>query len=744
MTSGGDRFGYFRCPHALRREGLLLEAVLDLGPIAQTLAPTDEIEVWLEYPRLGIEALSTPLKDQGTGWGAVRTGRFMAGAALEPIHIQFGYHVDQLAAIYFPLAAMALVLTLLAMALSKAGHAELNRSLFLLGAIFWLGAATRLQAAEPLRILLSGTPLANIAAALMNYCPPLLCVASGAALGNRKRETFAEVFWSFGMFLFPVACALGAIPSMTEDDWFVAAPMLVFAPVSIIVCRWRIRASAGVTVQQLSGGELKDRVSELAARTGRRDVRVYVSSSARSQVLNAFALLRNGILMTVPLVESLTKREVDAVAAHELSHLSHVRSNSWAALAIAALLLQPPLSELLFPGAGGLFVALLVPSIVFFTALHGARKREFAADAGSAALTGDARAMISALARIARKNEKPIDSNRFAEWFSTHPSTRKRIHRLAAAARLETQEIETLCSSDDPGVCYTLPPEDSGTIFSLAWQNANAARYSWTVLLSASGAGLLVALLLEKYAGNGFPQLLGGVVLGCALTKVLAAAIMSGGYARLGRKVARKLGVSGQLVGLAVDSEPRVYNGFRFSDTGFLSFQGGRLCYQSERTTIFLHPADVVEVGMVAAAPSSWRRLQPIVRFRSGESAEVKAFILHTLDWGATPTRLLRSIARWRATATSSESTSISGFHAIPGQPFNIPTIFQVARGLQIPGVVTLFGASLAGWFWGTESWPAWYALGITACAYAFMFLPSMLYRPSSLPPALTPRVDAD
>jgi Zn-dependent protease with chaperone function len=759
ITSKNELFGEFRCAHALRREGLLLQGVVDLGPIVETLEPTDEIEVWLEYPRMGLKAPDAGLaglRDLGSRRGVVRTGQFPAGRAPGPFRIEFGYRTDQLPGIYFPLAAMALAMTLITAVLSKAGYSDLSRSVFLLGTIFWLSAATRLQAADPLRILLSGTPLGNIAATWVEYCPPLLLVAAGTAMGSWKREMFGEVFWGFGMLLFPLATVLGAIPSMAEGDWMIAVPWLMAAPLSVFVCRWRIRANSGGSVRELNVGELKDRITALAARTGRHDVKVYVSSSTRSQVLNAFAMLRNGILLTAPLVGSLSRREVDAVAAHELSHFGHVRRNhvissQWAALAVAVVLFQTPLTELLFQGAGGLSIALVMPLIVFFTALHGARKREFGADAGSVALTGDARAMISALARIARKNEKPLDRNAVAEWFSTHPSTRKRIGALAAIGRLEPGEVETLMSSDDPGAGYTLPPDDGGMIFTLAWQNANASRYAWATLLGSSGAGLLVAGLVDRFGGSGLPQLVGGIALGCVFTRVLAATVMSVNYVGLRRRLARKLGGGGQLVGLAMEGEPRVYDGFRFSDTGFVSFEEGRFCYRSERTSIFLNAGDVVEVGMVAAAPSSWRRLQPVVRFRTGESPEVKAIILHTLDWGATPGHLYRSIVQWRATATAGGNTSISGFTTVAGQAFHIPTLGQVARGFRVPGVVTLVGASLAGWFWQT-GWLAWYALAVTACAYTFMFLPAMLYRPSSLPPALppplpttlTPPVEAD
>jgi heat shock protein HtpX len=750
MKGDGDVPAHYRCSNALQRDGLSLEAVFDLAPIARTLGAMDQIKLWLDYPRLGFAAASAPLKAEGGQVRLVQSAEFTAGAVREPIRVQFGYRLDQLGVIYIPLAAMALALTLIAMGLCRAGYLHLQRSLFLLGTMFWLGVAASLQAADPLRILLGVTPLANFAAVLLEYCPPLLCVAAGAALGSGRRkdrppaEIFAEIFWGYGMLLFPLTSALGAVPAMADGDWMAAAPCLVLAPVSLIVCRRKMRVPGGSSIRQLTVGELKDRVSQLAAKAGHQQVQVYVASSTRSQMLNAFAMLGKGVVLTAPLVQSLTRREVDAVVAHEVSHFGHQRRSEWAALALAAALFQTPLTGLFLAAAGGLLVAVFLPLVVFFAALRGARKREFAADAGAVALTGDARALISGLARIARTNGKTLEFNIVVEWFSTHPSTHKRIRALASAARLAPAEVEALCSVDDTGEPYALPPEDSDAVFTLAWQKSNGARYTWAALLGASGAGLLVAGLLDRFAGAAVAQLLGGIVLGCATTKILATTVMFSNYARLRQRLARKLAASGQLVGLAADSEPRVYNGFRFSDAGFLWFEGGSLCYRSERTSIGLNPADVVQVGMVAAAPSSWRRLQPMVRFRHPESGDVKAFILHPVEWGASPRRLFHSIERWRATATSAESTSLSGFAEIAGQPFHVPGLAETARGFRIPGSVTVVGIMLAGWMLRVESWPAWYALSITACAYIYMFLPALLYRPSTLSAVLAPRAGAD
>jgi Zn-dependent protease with chaperone function len=738
-----DRFGGFRCSNAFQRDGLSLEAVFDLTPITQKLDASDEIQIWVDYPRLGFDTSSTPLKDQGALWHISRSAQFTADSAPQSIRIQFGYHRDQLAGIYLPLAALALVLTLISAILSKAGFGHVNRSAFLLGTLLWLGVASRLQAADPLRILLSGTLVADIAAAFFLYCPPLLCVAAGVAWGEKKQidrtsgELFGSFFWSSGMLLFPMSGAMAAIPSMTEGDWISAAPCLAVAPLSFLLCRWRIRKIAATSVRQLGSGELKDRVSELAAKAGRADVQVYVYSSTRSQAPNAFALLRNSIALTAPLVRALSRREVDAVAAHELSHFGHPRRSPWAALAVAVVLFQTPLAETFLPASGGLWVAVLVPLAVFFLALRGARKREFAADSGSVALTGDPRSLISGLARIARTNHQPLAVNAVMEWFSTHPSTYKRIRALAGAARLDPAEVETLCNSDAVGEFYTLPPENTGTIFTLAWQQSNATRYVWSVLISTSGAGLLVAWLLSaysNYAGAGVLELVAGIVLGCALTKLVAATVMARNYARLRGKLARKLGIGGQLVGLAPESEPRLYNGYRFADAGFLSFEGGRLCYTSEYTTLRINASDVMQVEMVAAAPSGWRRLQPMVRFRQPDTGEGKAFILHPVEWGATPGRLFQSIQQWRATATSMERTSISGFNEIAGKPFSVPAIAGAVRSFRIPAGITMVGVTLSGWWFQAESWPAWYALGVTACVHLFMYLPALLYRPSPPP----------
>ena len=86
-------------------------------------------------------------------------------------------------------------------------------------------------------------------------------------------------------------------------------------------------------MRRIATGPLSDRVAELAANAGQKEARLYVSQSARSQVLNAFALFGAGVVLAAP-PAALTRREVDAIAAHELSHLRRKNYGVWTAFAI--------------------------------------------------------------------------------------------------------------------------------------------------------------------------------------------------------------------------------------------------------------------------------------------------------------------------------------------------------------------------------------------------------------------------
>jgi heat shock protein HtpX len=193
-----------------------------------------------------------------------------------------------------------------------------------------------------------------------------------------------------------------------------------------------------------------------------------------SGMLNAYAsgLTEKQYTVTVTrgLIESLDKAEVEAVLAHELSHIRHgdVRL---LVIAIIFVGIFSFLAHVGFRGAihGGLRVggrsgrgnssrnagALLLIAAAIIAIAYGlslairftlSRKREYMADAGAVELTKNPDAMISALAKIKGHStiEKASDDVRemfienpttgFMGMFATHPPIDKRIDMLVEHA----------------------------------------------------------------------------------------------------------------------------------------------------------------------------------------------------------------------------------------------------------------------------------------------------------------------
>lgn len=187
-----------------------------------------------------------------------------------------------------------------------------------------------------------------------------------------------------------------------------------------------------------------------------------------SDALNAFASgvdeAQFSVTVTRGLLEQLDDAEVEAVLAHELTHIR----NGDVRLMVIAVVIAGVISfagEILFRNLGrvrvssddtrkGNFVAVLVGFAVIAVAwllavlirLSLSRSREYLADAGAVELTKNPDAMISALLKIAGRADiegAPSgvmdmcfenDPDDFADLFSTHPSITKRVQALVETA----------------------------------------------------------------------------------------------------------------------------------------------------------------------------------------------------------------------------------------------------------------------------------------------------------------------
>ena len=182
-------------------------------------------------------------------------------------------------------------------------------------------------------------------------------------------------------------------------------------------------------------------------------------------VPNAFATGRNqsnaAVAVTTGLLRTLDRDELDGVIAHELAH---VKNRDMMVMTFASLLATIAFMFVRWGaffggrgrgggrGGGGIMVAILISLVVWIISYllmrALSRYREYAADRGAAAITGNPAALAAALRSISDGVEKipdrdlrdeaemnaffiiPLKSGIVGKLFATHPPTEKRIEQL--------------------------------------------------------------------------------------------------------------------------------------------------------------------------------------------------------------------------------------------------------------------------------------------------------------------------
>jgi len=232
-----------------------------------------------------------------------------------------------------------------------------------------------------------------------------------------------------------------------------------------------LAASGAKIVSRDEAPELHDMVERLCAMADLPKPRVAVIDTP---VPNAFATGRNpqhaAIAVTTGLWQRLDRREVEGVLAHELSHVANrdvavMTVASFFAM-LAAMLTRFGLYAGMFGGGRRsnnngppiwlivMLVSLITYALSFILIRTISRYREFAADRGSALITGAPEYLMSALQKISsqmtlipQQDLRQVEGmNAFfiiptsvksasAELFATHPPLEKRLARLAEIAR---------------------------------------------------------------------------------------------------------------------------------------------------------------------------------------------------------------------------------------------------------------------------------------------------------------------
>lgn len=293
--------------------------------------------------------------------------------------------------------------------------------------------------------------------------------------------------------------AAGTFEAILADAWTLAlerwwVPLLitgVWFAIASFAYAMIIRAATGARpLSRRDAPQLYNTVERLAIAAGLPMPRVEIIETS---ALNAYAagLFADEatVAVTRGLLNTLTPRELEAVLAHEITHIKNgdVRLMVVALVFAGGLTLVGDLIARVFtssrgnswsagdfdtgswsdgehraggmsasgtPAMAGILAALVVAAATFafsyvaalLTRFAISRSREFMADAGAVELTKDADALMSALAKISRRDHVPgacesvsalmissnfDDEDVVATLFSTHPSIEDRLAALA-------------------------------------------------------------------------------------------------------------------------------------------------------------------------------------------------------------------------------------------------------------------------------------------------------------------------
>jgi heat shock protein HtpX len=230
-----------------------------------------------------------------------------------------------------------------------------------------------------------------------------------------------------------------------------------------------LASMGGRIVSEDEAPELHQMISRLCAIANLPMPKIAI---VKTSMPNAFATGRNQkhavVAVTTGIMQQLNRSELEAVLAHELTHVKNKDMMVMTIATFLASVAQLFVQWLPFMGGGssrdrdsGNFIILFLVSLAvwivsFFLIRALSRYREFAADRGSAIITGQPSNLASALMKISgfrvptqdlRKVEGPVSAlfivpaisgSSIMNLFSTHPTTEARI---AALQKIE-QELE--------------------------------------------------------------------------------------------------------------------------------------------------------------------------------------------------------------------------------------------------------------------------------------------------------------
>ncbi|HME08421.1 MAG TPA: M48 family metalloprotease, partial [Bryobacteraceae bacterium] len=402
----------------------------------------------------------------------------------------------------------------------------------------------------------------------------------------------------------------------------VAGATMIGAFLSYRALAWAASHWTYSRIRLLSGGELRDRVSALAAKAGVRVPNLYLLRSLVPREVNAYAMSGGNVMLTESMLRALPRREVDAVMAHEIGHLRgrHIAAKTvvlWAAILLSGPLMGFMVTRLHLP-EWIWHVPIFAIGITFLMARI-SQRNEFSADAQAAQLTGDPEAKIAALARLTKLTQSPVDWGGMQGSILSHPSMRARV--LALGRRFNVPDERALAILENPDLIGGGSYELENLEAAISAAPASAARRTYALpaelasgdplfntgakqrcLVSALWTIEILAVLLPLALSYGIRALpygpkkdfllfLAGLVFCFLIALGTEQWMWKNFYRRMKAALAQRLKCSDSaalFAGLCPGPETMRLEGFPDWDLGFLTLEGGRLIYLGERISFSL------------------------------------------------------------------------------------------------------------------------------------------------------------
>jgi Zn-dependent protease with chaperone function len=542
-----------------------------------------------------------------------------------------------------------------------------------------------------------------------------------------RRELVLQAVYSFSASLLPVALVLTGFSTMATGSF--RGPMLWFVAAFVVrlVASQALLKILGMQPQALTTGDLRDRAFAMAKQLGVKLQQVYVIPSGKGQMANAFARTGNSILFTDFLLQRMSRREVDYVMGHELTHLKmgHPRKLSIAYLVgIFVVIGLTPFVTPYLHGSVILRYALIVGIVTLFPYFW-SRRFEYAADAGAVEVTGDPQAAISALFKLAQLNMLPIHWSQWSEKWLTHPSSLRRAQAIARKAGIPLESIPEIAQAATPAddrypVPATVAP--GAKVHSTQRKQQGTLRTALLMLAAIIFTPAAFALLARHLPANGPVHVViyvAGFAAALGMYLVSANFAPTMGHMALTRALKNKLekediladAWDGTCVGFSPAATPRSYELNTNWDVGCLFIRSDRICYVGEETRFALRREQITKIVKAPGVPGLLRPWRVYVAWKDDESGTSGAFNIGSIDDLSTlrlrrhTSKLADRLEFWWKSATPTRSLPVSlrdlgspNIGAVTGADLSKRwKPGKIVQELLLTGILASFGAVLCG-----------------------------------------------